>query len=129
MAEALVVDASAMVEFLLRTDVGRRIGGRLRGYALHAPAHLDAEVLSAFGRLHRDGRVSAEQAMERLEALTAAPIERHPLPGLLLGAWRRRHSLRLVDAVYVELAERVGSVLLTADRRLASSGAANCVSV
>lgn len=52
-AEALVIDASALLEALLGTELGWAVRARLRGGDLHAPAHLDAEVLSALGRLHR----------------------------------------------------------------------------
>jgi predicted nucleic acid-binding protein len=38
--------------------------------------------------------------------------------GLLLGAWPRRHQLRLADAVYVELAAALDVPLVTADPRL-----------
>jgi predicted nucleic acid-binding protein len=47
-----------------------------------------------------------------------APIERHPVRGLIAGAWARRHQLRLADALYVELAVVRGSALVTTDRRL-----------
>ena len=47
-----------------------------------------------------------------------APVERHPVRGLLTGAWARRRQLRLADALYVELAVVRGSALVTTDRRL-----------
>ncbi|HEY8755708.1 MAG TPA: type II toxin-antitoxin system VapC family toxin [Candidatus Dormibacteraeota bacterium] len=120
--DAAVVDASALLDFLLGTDRGRAVGSALgRFAALHAPAHLDAEVLSALGRLHRAGTITAPQVGSRLEALTTAPIERHALTSLLAGAWRRRARFRLVDALYIELSEMLGAVLLTTDSRLASA--------
>jgi predicted nucleic acid-binding protein len=119
-AEAVVVDASAIVETLLGTEHGMAVRARLRGCRLHAPAHLDAEVLSAVGRLHRAGDVGAAAAGAALDALAVAPIERFPLAGLLAGAWNARERLRLVDALYVELARTLGSIgLLTTDARLA----------
>ena len=122
MDEAAVVDASALVEFLLGTEYGRRVGAELRRFrALHAPAHLDAEVLSALGRLHRTGRVAGSQVSRRLEVLRKAPIERHLVTSLLAGAWRKRDRFRLVDALYVELSELLGASLLTTDSRLAAA--------
>jgi predicted nucleic acid-binding protein len=118
--EALVIDASAVVEALLGTDLGVKVRTRMRGHQLHAPAHLDAEVLSALGRLHRAGELSQSSVSEALDALAAAPIHRHPLGALLLGAWRRRENQRLVDALYTELAASLDSIpLLTTDARLA----------
>ena len=120
--EPAVIDASALVDLLLGTDHGRAVGKVLTGLAeLHAPAHIDAEVLSALGRLHRAGTVTTRQVTTRLEALTRAPIERHALTTLVAGAWRRRARFRLVDALYVELSEALGARLLTTDGRLASA--------
>ncbi|MGH2762440.1 MAG: type II toxin-antitoxin system VapC family toxin [Thermoleophilaceae bacterium] len=119
-AEGAVVDASAVVEALLGTEVGIAVRARMRGRQLHAPAHLDAEVLSAFGRLHRAGELATAVVTAALNELAVAPIRRHPLADLLAGAWGARERLRLVDALYVELADSLGSMaLLTTDARLA----------
>lgn len=114
----VVVDASALVDLLLGNPLGQAVGRRLAGQVLHAPAHVDAEVLSALGRLHRAGDLSASEVTTMLDALTAAPITRHPPAELVHGAWQRRHQLRLVDALYVELASRLERPLVTTDRRL-----------
>jgi predicted nucleic acid-binding protein len=120
--EALVIDASAIVEALLGTDLGRKVRKRMRGHALHAPAHLDAEVLSALGRLHRAGELDQSTVEAALDELAAAPIRRHPLASLLSGAWARRENQRLVDALYAQLAASLDSIpLLTTDARLARS--------
>jgi predicted nucleic acid-binding protein len=120
-AEGAVIDASAMVEALLGTKLGIKVRARMRGRELHAPAHLDAEVLSAFGRLHRAGDVAAAAAQAALKELAGAPVRRHPLADLLSDAWEARKQLRLVDALYVELARSLGSIaLLTTDARLAN---------
>jgi predicted nucleic acid-binding protein len=123
MAE-VVVDASAMVDLLLGNEVGGAVRRRLAGHALHAPAHLDAEVLSALGRLHRGGDLQAEEVESRLGDLAAAPIQRHDVSDLLVGAWSRRHQLRLADALYVQLAVVRDLPLVTTDRRLHSAPAA-----
>lgn len=117
MAE-VVVDASAIVDLLLDNELGGAVRRRLAGHALHAPAHLDTEVLSALGRLHRAGDLEAEEVGTRLRHLIAAPIERHDVGDLLLGTWARRHQLRLADALYVELAVSRDLQLVTTDRRL-----------
>jgi predicted nucleic acid-binding protein len=121
-ADALVVDASAVVEALLGTDIGLDVRARMRGHELHAPAHLDAEVLSALGRMHRAGELPEATAATALGELAGAPIERHPLADLLAPAWERRSSQRLVDALYGALTAVLdGAALLTADPRLARS--------
>jgi predicted nucleic acid-binding protein len=110
------------VEALLGGDLGARVRKRMRGRLLHAPAHLDAEVLSALGRLHRAGDLDESTVATALDELAAAPIRRHPLASLLAGTWARRENQRLVDALYVELAASLAPApLLTTDARLARS--------
>jgi len=118
MSEALVVDASAIVDLLLGNELGAAVRRRVAGTVLHAPAHLDAEVLSALGRLHRAGDLDVDVVQRMLAAQAVAPLERHPVADLLAGAWARRHQLRLGDALYVELAAGLGLPLITTDRRL-----------
>jgi predicted nucleic acid-binding protein len=118
MVEDAVVDASAMVDLLLGGALGLAVRDRLRGLRIHAPAHLDAEVLSALGRLHRAGELEAAEVEQMLMDLVEAPIRRHPLPERLQGAWVRRHQLRLSDGLYVDLSESMRKRLVTTDRRL-----------
>jgi predicted nucleic acid-binding protein len=122
-AESLVVDASVVVDLVARTSRAPAVGARLRGSVWHAPGHLDAEVLSALGRLERAGRLEAVEAAEGLVALSELPIERHAVSALLLGAWTLRNELRLVDGLYVELARQLGMRLITSDQRLARAAA------
>ncbi len=108
-----------MVEALLGSALGVSVRARMRGLSLHAPAHFDAEVLSALGRLRRAGEIDEAIAAAALERLAAAPIRRHPLADLLGGAWARRANQRLTEALYVELADSLAVGLLTTDGRLA----------
>lgn len=117
----VVIDASAMVELLIGGPRYGKVAGRVRSCELHAPAHLDAEVLSALGRLHRGGVLGDDDVTDALDALRSAPIERHHAMPTLARAWQWRHRLRLTDALYAELAEQMGYVLVTCDRGLASA--------
>jgi predicted nucleic acid-binding protein len=109
-----------MVEALLGTNLGHTVRKRMRGHELHAPAHLDAEVLSALGRLNRAGEIDVSMVEAALGELEKAPIRRHLLARLLSGAWARRENQRLVDALYTQLAASLDSIpLLTTDARLA----------
>lgn len=116
---AVVVDASTMVDLLLDTERSDRIRESLRERSLVAPAHFDVEVMSALGRLQRAGDLSDDGARTRIERLTSAPIRREPLAPLLSGAWARRSDTRLTDALYVELAVALDTVVVTTDLRLA----------
>ncbi len=121
MPDRLVIDASTMVDLLLGSGPAPRLHERIRGHELNVPAHFDAEVVSALGRLERGGHLSEAEATERVGRVSDAPLERHPLPPLLAGAWGRRGNLRLVDALYVELAEQIDAVVITRDARLAAT--------
>jgi predicted nucleic acid-binding protein len=121
MPERAIVDASAMVDLLVGSPLANEVADRLRANELHAPAHFDAEVLSALGRLHRAGQLTARQTEARVERLATSPIERHALSTLLAGAWKRRHSLRLVDALYVELAAQLDMLIVTTDSGMAAA--------
>lgn len=114
----LVLDASALVDVLLGGGRSWAVRARIADHELHAPAHLHAEVLSALGRLQRAGVLPIDVVTRHLEVVAAAPIVLHPLPDLLLGAWARRERLRLVDALYVELAHRLDALLITTDAAL-----------
>lgn len=114
-----VVDVSAMVELLVEGNSRHAVDAALHGWALVAPGHFDAEVLSALGRLQRSGHLSDSAAAVRIERLASAPIRREPLATLLTGAWDRRGDTRLTDALYIELAATLGTVVVTTDRRLA----------
>jgi predicted nucleic acid-binding protein len=114
-----VLDASAFVELLLRSRAGRQVERHLRGATVAVPAHFNAEVFSALGRLSRGGEISEERVEIGLATLARAPVTRYPVAPLLQGAWALRENLSLRDALYVTLARRIEGSLLTADSRLA----------
>ncbi len=118
-AAEVVVDASALVDLLVGTPRCAAVRARLSGTVLHAPAHLDAEVLSAVARLARADVLRVADAEAALESLRRAPVQRHELVDLIDPAWSSRGRIRVVDLLYVALAEKLGFPLLTTDARLA----------
>ncbi|ASR34475.1 ribonuclease [Prauserella marina] len=118
-AELVVVDASVLVDLLAGTDYAAPAKERLVNTVLHAPAHMDAEVFSAIGRLQRAGKLTTADVDAALSALATIPVKRHPVAELTVGAWTRRADLRLTDALYIELAARLRVPVLTTDHRLA----------
>ncbi|MDX1659274.1 MAG: type II toxin-antitoxin system VapC family toxin [Nitriliruptorales bacterium] len=120
-ARQYVVDASAVVEVMRESDLGRELAEMMSEAVLVAPAHLDAEVLSAMGRLVRGGTLGADAVTQRVAYLDQLPVRRHPLPPLVRQAWALRDVVALRDALYVACTEAVDGVLLTLDRRLARS--------
>ena len=119
----IVVDASAMTEFLLQTPLGLEVEARLlRGTEeLHVPHVLDVEVAQALRRLVRRREVSTERAEEALADLADFDLRRHAHVDLLARVWELRDNLTAYDAVYVALAEAIASPLLTCDAPLAAA--------
>lgn len=118
-AESWVVDASVLVDLVIAGASASSSAAALAGGRLHAPAHVDVEVTSALARLHRTGVLSRAAAGRALATFGRTPLERHDLPPLVAGAWKRTASLRVADAFYVELARQLGTRVLTVDARLA----------
>jgi predicted nucleic acid-binding protein len=117
----VVVDASALIELLLRNPAADLVGDALGPGEAFAPELLDAEILSAIARLERAAEIPRARAAEVVADLISAPLERWPHLHLANEAWSRRHRFSLYDALYVALAAQLGCGLITADRRLASA--------
>lgn len=112
---SIVLDASAAIELLLRTPAGERAEAALRGHQVAVPAHFDAEVFSALGRLVRAGDLAESLVEPILAELARAPFVRYTVQPLLAAAWKLRHNVSLRDALYVALARRLGALIVTAD--------------
>ena len=119
----IVLDASAAVDWLLRTAVGRQIDKRIfsRLETLHAPHVLDLEVAQVLRRLARELAISARRVDEAIQDLVDLRVTRYPHFVLLPRIWQLRHNLSAYDAAYVALAEELGALLITRHARLASA--------
>jgi predicted nucleic acid-binding protein len=118
----IVLDASAVVEFLLRSSRGASaIAARIRAAAprLAAPHLLDAEVGQVLRRYVRAGEMTAERAAGAMEDLLALPLVRYPHGPFLARAFELRANATFYDALYLALAEALRAPLLTCDGALA----------
>ena len=113
----IVVDASALLEFLLQTPLGVRVEARLfRGAdEWHAPHLVDVEVVQGLRRLVRVGELPAERAKEAIADFVDLDLHRHAHLDLLSRAWTLRDNLTAYDAMYVALAEGLNAPLVTCD--------------
>ena len=119
----IVLDASAVIEWLLKTRRGSKIDQRLfsKPVALQAPHLLDVEVAQVLRRYAREGIITGQRGHEALEDLSDLPVNGYPHNFLMPRVWELRMSLTAYDAVYVALAEVLEAPLLTCDAKIASA--------
>ena len=119
----IVVDASALLEFLLQTPLGRRVESRLfrDEDEFHAPHLVDVEIVQALRRLVRTGEVSPGRADEAIADLADLDLHRHAHIDLLARAWKLRDNFSAYDAVYVALAEAMDASMVTCDGPLGTA--------
>jgi predicted nucleic acid-binding protein len=114
----MVIDASALVELLIRSKLGARVERALGEADLLAPDIVNVEVLQSLRGLERGGKLTGARASKAVSRLTASPVSRIPTIALLPSAWSLRANLSAYDACYVALARILGCALLTTDRPL-----------
>ena len=122
-----VIDASALVEFLLGTPAGLAIADELEDpdEGVHIPHLADVEVSHALRRLVSLGAVTESLAALALQDLQELDLQRHSHEPLLERMWELRKNVSAYDATYIALAEVLDAPLLTCDRRLARVPKAN----
>lgn len=116
-----MIDASALLEILLRTDLADRLMERAFSGSeqMHAPQLLDIEITQILRRLVLQKEITAARAEQALQDLTDLLIERHDHQALIQRIWQFRDSLSAYDGAYVALAEALAAPLITCDRKLA----------
>jgi predicted nucleic acid-binding protein len=119
----IVVDASALLEVLLRTPAAKDVEGRLFAprQTLHVPHLVDAEIAQVIRRYAAKGDINGDRGRAALADLADLPMRRYPRDFLLPRIWDLRNNLTAYDAAYVALAEALDAPLLTRDRRLAAA--------
>jgi len=115
----LVVDASAVLAVLLRTDAAAVEARLFGGETLHAPHLLDLEVAQVLRRWEAAGELTAARGRAALADLAALRLERYAHEPFLGRIWSLRANATAYDACYLVLAEALDAPLLTCDARLA----------
>lgn len=116
----IVLDASAVLELLLRTPTGARVAARIAPHdeSLHTPHLLDLEVTQVLRRYEATGVVTAHVIRQAFADLGALDLSRYAHDVLLPRIWQLRHNLTAYDACYLALAEALRAPLLTCDGAL-----------
>lgn len=117
---AVVVHASARVEYLLRTAAASAVQPVLRSPEadLHVPALADVEVAAALRSALARGSLHESRACQTLQDHLHLPLTRHGHQSLLRRVLELRNNFSAYDATYVALAEQLDAALLSADARL-----------
>jgi len=121
----IVLDASAVVELVLATPAGAAVARRLRGETVHAPAHLDVEVIGAVRRAVVRRLISDHEGLVAVANFLSLPVRRWPIKPFVQRAYQLRTTHTVADEVYVALAEGFGAPLITCDGPLAQSHGLN----
>ena len=119
----IVLDASALLEFLLQTPLGARVEARLfrDKDEWHLPHLVDVEVTQGLRRLGQMGEISTDRAAEAIADLAGLDLHRHAHLELLTRAWKLRENVTAYDAMYVALAEALDATVVTCDAPLAKA--------
>ena len=115
----IVVDASVVIEWLLRNPAARRAFSPSETF--HAPYLVDVEVMQGLRRCCFTGGLAGSRGKEAMEDFLRLRLRRYPHKPLLNRVWELRGNLTCYDAIYVALAESLGATLLTRDGKLASA--------
>lgn len=120
----IVIDASAVGALILQdhgTDYADLLRSSLADDALCAPVHLPVETMHLIVKAHRQGRVEIEQLglyWDKAQSVIGlADIDPLRVDRLLLEL-ARATGLTPRDAAYLELAQRLGGRLASADKPL-----------
>ncbi|MFI7453352.1 type II toxin-antitoxin system VapC family toxin [Nonomuraea sp. NPDC049714] len=89
-----------------------------RTISLHAPAIVDAEVLSALRGLVVSGKLPLHRANTARRDFADLPLIRYPIDKLADRVWELRNNLTVYDASYIALAEALDCTLVTTDDKL-----------
>lgn len=119
----IVIDASALIEALLRMPAAYQVEERLfdTRQTVHAPHLLDIEVAHVIRRFTARGDIAVDTGLAALANLMDLRVHRYQHDFLLPRVWELRNNLTAYDAVYVALAEALDATLVTCDRRLATA--------
>jgi len=119
----IVVDASAVLESLLRTNAASAVERVMfaPGQTLHAPHLLDVEVAQVVRRYAAARSIDDVRGRDAISDLAAFPLRRYPHNMLLSRIWELRSNFTAYDAAYVALSEALNAPLLTRDQALAAA--------
>lgn len=132
----IVIDASVAVSWCFAdeaSDAGDAILSEVQANGARVPSLWHLEVGNVLRQAERRNRISEAEVLERLELLSALPIQtdgetwsRAWGPTLSLA---RLHTLTVYDAAYLELAARLGLTIASKDKELLNAAQSSGVQI
>lgn len=119
----MILDTSAAIELLLRTDKGDQVLELVSAEdaEIHAPHLLVTEVVQVMRRQVRSNVLDVGRAAESLSILSELGIQFHGRLPLMARTWQLRENVSAYDATFIALAETLNQPLVTADARLGNA--------
>ncbi len=117
--KSVVVDASVAVKWVVAEDFSDQ-ADLLKGSALCAPAHWQAEAVNVLWAKVYRGDLLPAGAIDRARMLMQAPVELVPLSPLMDDALKQSLAcgITIYDFLYLALAVARDIAFVTADRKL-----------
>jgi predicted nucleic acid-binding protein len=117
--KSIVVDASVAVKWVVAEDFSDQ-ADLLKGSALCAPAHWQAEAVNVLWAKVYRGDLLPAGAIDRARMLMQAPVELVPLSPLMDEALKQSlaYGITIYDSLYLALAVARDIAFVTADRKL-----------
>jgi predicted nucleic acid-binding protein len=122
----IVVDASVVVAALIDDEDGGRGAAARLAARPYSPELIGVEVVSALRRLTAAGALEPGRGALAVADFAELPLDLVPHGPLLHRCWELRDNLTPYEGVYVALAELMGAVLVTVDRRLVAAPGIRC---
>jgi predicted nucleic acid-binding protein len=121
-----VVDASAVVEVILRTGKAKDVQVAITGRTLFAPSIIDTEVLNALRGLVLRGMLTEADAPDVITKFARMPLRRESIEALRQRVWDLHHNWDAHDASYIALAESLGAEVVTCNKKFARAPGTRC---
>ena len=129
MSNNFILDSSIAADLVLFASTRQRfleevIAGGVCD--VHAPVHIDVEVVAVIRKYLLLNRISETEAMAMVSAHLTTPMTRYE-PGFLLNrVLALRDNFSAYDACYVALTEAIDGTLVTRDAPLARAASRHC---